>query len=153
MCERHLLDFQCLPAQPYVSPSFPARIIKAFTSPAIYLMRLPFMLNPTSLLYNPLNLLRASSAITRKRTKGNKDTFVLTRPIISSVSNSALMALEGNRGFEGKGIVMRPEGRGKKGLVGAVQVSVGREDGNTRGEVKTTGWVVVKFTPRPTGLR
>lgn len=63
------------------------------------------------------------------------------------------MALEGNRGFEGKGIVMRPEGRGKKGTVGAVQVSIGREDGNARGEVKTTGWVVVKFTPRPTGLR
>lgn len=63
------------------------------------------------------------------------------------------MALDGNRGFEGKGIVMRPEGRGKRGTVGAVQVSVGREDGVARGEVKTTGWVVVRFTPRPTGLR
>ena len=63
------------------------------------------------------------------------------------------MALEGNQGFEGKGIVIRPDGRGKKGLIGAVQVSIGREDGTTRGEVKTTGWVVVKFTPRPTGLR
>jgi hypothetical protein len=100
-----------------------------------------------------LRLLRSSSTIAKRRTKGSKDTFVLTRPVISSVSNNGFLALDGNRGFEGKGIVMRPEGRGKRGTVGAVQVSVGREDGITRGEVKTTGWVVVRFTPRPTGLR
>lgn len=48
------------------------------------------------------------------------------------------------------GIVLRPH-RGAR--VGGVGVKVGREDERGGKEVATTGWVVVRFKPRPTGIR
>ncbi|KAJ9095322.1 hypothetical protein QFC21_005688 [Naganishia friedmannii] len=154
---------QCLPAQPYTPASIPSRIINTFTAPAIYFLRLPFTLSPTSLIFNPLRLLRSSNTSgrnKRRKVKSGKDTFVLRRPVISSFGQNAYATSAGEGGretFEGKGLVMRPDGsgRGKAGTIGAVQVTVGREDGMGvgKGEVKTTGWVVVTFTPRPTGLR
>ncbi|EKC99916.1 hypothetical protein A1Q2_05793 [Trichosporon asahii var. asahii CBS 8904] len=54
-----------------------------------------------------------------------------------------------------EGVVVRP-GRGDGG-VGAVFVSIGREDTHDNAgyhrEVRTTGWVVVRFVPHPTGVR
>lgn len=78
------------------------------------------------------------------------------------------VAERGGQMVDGRGLVMRPDSKhsGASGgrTIGAVQVTVGREDGGgaffagaagagAGGEVKTTGWVVVSFTPRPTGLR
>lgn len=48
------------------------------------------------------------------------------------------------------GVVLRPH-RGPR--VGGVSVKVGREDERGGKEVATTGWVIVRFKPRPTGIR
>ncbi|ORX36695.1 hypothetical protein BD324DRAFT_461464 [Kockovaella imperatae] len=62
-----------------------------------------------------------------------------------------------------EGVVVNP-GRARDTAVGSAFVSIGREDADTfdataqqcqpqSREVRTTGWVVVRFTPRPTGVR
>ena len=60
---------------------------------------------------------------------------------ISFISNNGFLALDGNTWFA-RGIVMRPDGRGKRGSVGAVQVtvqvSVSRQDGVACEKVRTS---------------
>jgi hypothetical protein len=54
------------------------------------------------------------------------------------------------------GLILRPSGRKfASKVVGGVKLVVGREDGagGLQGEVKTGGWVIVRFTPRATGLK
>lgn len=55
-----------------------------------------------------------------------------------------------------EGLVPRPSGkRVAERVIGGVRISIGREDGagGVKGEVKTGGWVIVRFMPRATGMR
>ncbi|WVR06993.1 hypothetical protein IAU60_004031 [Kwoniella sp. DSM 27419] len=55
-----------------------------------------------------------------------------------------------------EGVVLKPS-RLPESTIGSAFVSIGREDlfddTSRSREVKTTGWVVIRFTPRPTGIR
>lgn len=59
-----------------------------------------------------------------------------------------------------EGVLLKPSSA-PESVIGSIFLSIGREDsftGDTEGEshsreVKTTGWVVVRFIPRPSGIR
>ncbi|KAL7421801.1 hypothetical protein Q5752_003572 [Cryptotrichosporon argae] len=85
----------------------------------------------------PSRLLRRSSR--RRRPAASKAVVALRKDLV-------------------EGVVVRPAAGDD---VGTAFVSVGREDafsdtdvrGNHRAEIRTTGWVVVRFTPHATGIR
>jgi hypothetical protein len=117
---------QCLPALPTASSYLPFSFHLSFPS-----------LNPISYLRTPpiFSFLHTLPPSARLR-KPSPDTFLLTRPMVSGRD----------------GVVLRPRRGGDK-VVGGVGVRVGREDARGGKEVSTTGWVIVRFTPRPTGVR
>ena len=91
---------------------------------------------------NPFKLFGILNRTGKKRRTGkvDKNKFLLVRPMIDHE----------------EGLVPRPSGRkAADRVVGGVGISIGREDGagGIKGEVKTGGWVIVRFIPRATGLR
>jgi hypothetical protein len=132
---------QCLPALPYVPPGILSRLISiplAFSPLNLY----SFVPVPRITSVNPFKLFGILSRSGKKKrsSKASKDKFLLVRPMIDHE----------------EGLVPRPSGRKVAGrIVGGVGVSIGREDGagGYKGEVRTGGWVIVRFIPRATGLR
>lgn len=130
----------CLPALPYTPAPLLSRLLTLLPIP-----RTPSSLFLPSL--NPFKLLCSSTDNRlqhRPRERAAKDTYLLTRPMITG---------------ERDGLVIRPR-RGGDRVVGGVKVSIGREDGfggvagsGSGKEVMTTGWVVVRFIERPRGVR
>lgn len=113
----------------------------------------------------------------RRSYQDDRERFLLTRSMIdqstllsgsvwppTAVSqqeqwDKAQTGLKPSQQRVGNGLIPRPS---KKALqdrkLGGVKVSVGREDslsgdGWSSHEVKTSGWIVVRFIPRATGLR
>lgn len=118
---------QCLPALPYV--------------PAPLLSRL-MMLVPRVPSVNPLKLLSRSTSLPARRRhseRASKDTYLLTRPMVTGPDDSLV-----------------PRSSNSRTNIAAVKVRIGREDvvGVAAGkEVMTTGWVVVRFLEKPRGIR
>jgi hypothetical protein len=91
---------------------------------------------------NPFKFFGILDRSGKKKRSGKlgKDKFLLVRPMVDHE----------------EGLVPRPSGGKVVGrVVGGVGVSIGREDGagGVKGEVRTSGWVIVRFIPRATGLR